>query len=138
MTGDETSRPLEGPQAAEPTSAVARVLLVDDEFSIAETLAEILSFEGYDVATAVDGERGLELFRASPADIVVTDYMMPGMNGASLCQRLRALPGGADVPIILMSAAPLDRLPPPALWTATLQKPFEATALIALVARLLG
>jgi DNA-binding response OmpR family regulator len=114
------------------------VLLVDDEFSIVETLAEILSFEGFDVATAPDGQQALDVFRARHVDIVIVDYMMPALNGLQFCERMRALPDGARVPIILMSAAPLDRLPGPRLWNASLQKPFEAPRLIDLVARLLA
>jgi DNA-binding response OmpR family regulator len=113
------------------------VLLVDDEFSIVETLAEILAFEGYEVVTASDGRRGLEQFRAAPTDAVVVDYMMPAMNGVQLCHELRALPGASQVPIVLITAVAVERLPEPRSWTAALQKPFEAERLLDLLAGLL-
>lgn len=137
MNDGERTPPPHGGAPSAGASTRARVLIVDDEFSIAETLAEILAFEGYEVTTAPDGARALEEFDAHRPDVVVTDYMMPVMNGIMLCAALREKSGGAALPILLMSAAPLDRLPMPRLWSAALQKPFEAPRLIEMVAALL-
>jgi CheY-like chemotaxis protein len=62
-----------------------RVLIVDDERSVAETLSMILQGEGYDAATAYDGPTALQKLEFFVPDCVISDVIMPGMNGIELC-----------------------------------------------------
>ena len=82
-------------------SGLPRVLVVDDEEMIAEELAEYLGRKGYDVATAGSGLEALELYRSRPADIVITDLLMPEMDGNELIRRLRRT--DPDLPIMLVT-----------------------------------
>ncbi len=62
-----------------------RVLIIDDERSVAETLSMILQGEGYDAATAFDGPTALQKLEFFVPDCVISDVIMPGMNGIELC-----------------------------------------------------
>jgi two-component system response regulator RegX3 len=75
-----------------------RLLIVEDEDAIAEPLAEGLRREGYDVERAATGEEALA---AAPADLVLLDVRLPGIDGYEVCRRLRAR---SDVPIIMVTA----------------------------------
>jgi len=77
-----------------------RILVVDDEQQITLVLRSGLTKHGYDVRVAAEGESALELFRAWPPDLVLTDVSMPNISGLELCRRLRAFSG---VPIIVLS-----------------------------------
>jgi DNA-binding response OmpR family regulator len=114
------------------------LLIVDDEFGLADTTADLLAEAGYDVALAINGKLGLASLAARPADLVITDLMMPVMDGLELIQRIRADPTLAHIPTILMTALP-DALPVgrDALHDAVLIKPFSVAELLALVNRLL-
>jgi DNA-binding response OmpR family regulator len=81
-----------------------RVLVVDDEPMVRETLGQVLSDEGYMVDLAVDGETALERVRAARPDAILLDLMMPGMNGRQFLQALRDEPAYAHVPVMIMTA----------------------------------
>jgi two-component system response regulator VicR len=66
-----------------------RVLIVDDNVQLAENIAEILEFEGYRTDVAVSAEEALTKVPAYAPEVVVTDYRLPGMNGAQLVRTLR-------------------------------------------------
>src|SRR5437763_71789 len=83
-----------------------RVLLVDDEFSGAEVLGLILAGEGYQVTTVADGRQALARLDEAAPDLLVTDFMMPGMNGAELVNTIREMPRYEAVPVLLISGAP--------------------------------
>jgi CheY-like chemotaxis protein len=72
------------------SSPRARLLLVDDDESVLETTAALLA-DDFDVVTAPDGSRALELLQAQPFDVICADYGMPGMTGVELLQRARAM-----------------------------------------------
>lgn len=107
------------------------VLIVDDEYAVAEVLATLLADEGYAVRTACDGFQALERLKEEVPDLVITDQMMPVLGGAELFRAMRKVPAYREVPVILMSsvpsAAPSDRLP----WSLFLQKPFDFAELCA-------
>jgi two-component system response regulator MprA len=84
-----------------------RVLVVDDDPRILSLLRRGLSFAGYAVDTAVDGEAALTAARDRPPDIVVLDVMLPGVDGLEVCRRLRL--GDAFLPILMLTAK--DRIP---------------------------
>lgn len=78
-----------------------RILIIEDEERIRSFLQRGLSFEGYRVDAAADGQTGLDIARENPPDLVLLDIMLPGMNGIEVCKRLRA---GSDVPILMLTA----------------------------------
>ncbi len=113
------------------------VLVIEDDPGIAGLLAEVLGDEGYRVATADDGQ-GLALALADPPDLVLLDVMMPGMDGIEVCQRLRADPRTAAVPVVFLTAVPGDVLTPRVAAyapRAILRKPFGLDEVLDLVAR---
>ncbi len=81
-----------------------RVLVVDDEPMLRDTLGNMLSDEGYVVDLAVDGEDALERVHQVRPDAILLDLMMPGMNGRQFLQALRDEPAYADVPVLIMTA----------------------------------
>ena len=81
-----------------------RILLVEDEEKLVANLADKLRAEGYDVFTALDGERGWELARHERYDLIVLDIMLPGLDGLSLCRMIRNDSKSGDVPIIMLTA----------------------------------
>jgi two-component system response regulator MprA len=81
---------------------LVRVLVVDDDRSVRESLRRSLQFNGYEVATASDGLEALETIARQRFDIIVLDVMMPRLDGLETCRRLRAL--GEEVPIIVLTA----------------------------------
>jgi CheY-like chemotaxis protein len=114
------------------------VLIVDDEFGLADITADLLRDHGYDVRLAINGKLGLDSLAAHPADIVLTDLMMPVMDGPEMIRQMRAEPRFARIPTILMTALP-EAIPrgPPALHDAVLIKPFGLTEVLETVQRLL-
>jgi two-component system response regulator MprA len=79
-----------------------RVLVVDDEPSVREVLERILKVEGFDVVTAADGREAVRCQAASPADAVLLDVLMPGLDGLEVCRRMRD--GGDRTPVLMLTA----------------------------------
>jgi two-component system copper resistance phosphate regulon response regulator CusR len=79
-----------------------RILIVEDERKIADTLKLGLSENGYGVEVAYDGEIGWKIFQSQPFDVVVLDINLPGMNGYDLCKAIRNR--NPNVPIIMLTA----------------------------------
>lgn len=87
---------------------IRTVLLVEDDYDVRETIAEVLVDEGYVVVTAPDGERALEQLRGGLRPFaILLDLMMPGMNGYQFRLEQRADPALAAIPVIVLTA---DRL----------------------------
>jgi adenylate cyclase len=82
----------------------ARILVVDDQRANVEMMAGVLRARGYDVLTAQDGEAALEHVRAGHPDVVVSDILMPGMDGYEMCRRLRADAATALLPVVLVTS----------------------------------
>jgi DNA-binding response OmpR family regulator len=80
------------------------VLVVDDDPVILRLLQVNFDLEGIEVVTAVDGEEGLKLAQTNPPDLVISDIMMPKVNGLELLAALRSSPDTASLPVILLSA----------------------------------
>lgn len=87
-------------------SAVKHILVVDDEEAVRYVFERYLSIVGYRVSIAADGFEALRLHQADRADVVITDYKMPGMNGDELLRRLRGIDAG--LPAVMISANPID------------------------------
>jgi len=78
-----------------------RILVIEDEERIAQLLKRGLIYEGYRVDVAYDGLTGLHMAREHPPDLVILDWMLPGVDGLEVCRRLRA---AGDVPILMLTA----------------------------------
>jgi two-component system phosphate regulon response regulator PhoB len=119
--------------------AVLSILVVDDEFDFAELLAELLMARGHRVATAINGMIGRRLLSNNDYDLVITDFMMPIIDGIELVEGMRTDDRLADVPVIMISAQ--RDLPPGVrerLVQATLQKPFSPETLYATIGQVTG
>lgn len=81
-----------------------RILVVDDEPMVRDTLAQLLTDEGYVVDIAVDGEDALDRVHAATPDAILLDLMMPGMNGRQFLQALRNDAAYQQVPVLIMTA----------------------------------
>ncbi|MBX3086831.1 MAG: response regulator transcription factor [Anaerolineae bacterium] len=82
---------------------MAKILIVEDEATLAETLAENLTEEGYAVSVARDGETGLAKIRAELPDLVILDVMLPILDGLSVCRIVRKDPSTVHIPIIMLT-----------------------------------
>ncbi len=80
---------------------MAHVLVVDDDRTVREVVVDYLRAAGHRVSEAADGATALAAEREDPADLVVLDVMMPGLDGLEVCRRLRQ---SSDVPIVLLTA----------------------------------
>ncbi|WP_462382833.1 response regulator [Pseudomonas sp. Marseille-QA0892] len=115
------------------------ILIVDDEYLIADILGYALEDEGYMVAKASNGRKGLEVLDRERPELVITDFMMPVMDGLEFARAIRARPQSANLPIILMSGAQASiGRAEPALFSAVFDKPFQLDAVLATVRALVG
>jgi phosphate regulon transcriptional regulator PhoB len=80
------------------------IVVVEDETDIQDIIAYNLKREGYDVLTASRGDQGLSLIQAKNPDLVILDIMLPGIDGLTICQQLRAETKTKALPIIILSA----------------------------------
>jgi CheY-like chemotaxis protein len=123
----------------EPASPSGRVLIVDDDRAILDTLREVLADTGYDVVTAASaGEALVELDDAHRLpDLMLVDLMMPGIDGWQLVGRIRQDDRLGVVPIVIMSAGGAPLLATAPLVEAYLPKPIRTTQLLQIVHRTL-
>jgi CheY-like chemotaxis protein len=114
---------------------VALILVVDDEYSIAEVLEAALADAGHEVVTAMNGRQGLERLRERRPDLVLLDFMMPVMDGPAVLKAIRADPAQRDIPAIVMSSLPEGVVAEAAkgTYTAFLRKPFRLAAVVDVV-----
>jgi CheY-like chemotaxis protein len=119
------------------------VLVVDDEEEIVRVIGFILSDRGHTVVEAGNGQEALAYLEKGQGtdrlpDLILSDVMMPLMDGLELCRQVRAEPGFSTIPVVLMSAArdptKLDNVGN----AAFLRKPFEIEDLLATVSRVLS
>ena len=108
------------------------VLVVDDEPTIVDLVAEVLADEGYRVRRAHDGAEALDLIDRDPPDALVTDVMMPRLDGVTLVGRLRER--SLAIPVVLMSAVYAGADLP---GVAFLAKPFDLERLLGVLAGVL-
>lgn len=83
---------------------MVKVLVVEDEETLVNNLADKLRAEGFNVVTARDGEAGLEKIRSEHPDLIVLDIMLPGLDGLSICRMVRHDTSTAHIPIIMLTA----------------------------------
>lgn len=115
------------------------ILIVDDEYLIADILGFALEDEGFLVEKASNGHKALDALKEKRVDLVITDYMMPVKNGLELAQAIREDLLLPDLPVILMSGAQASQgRDCPELFAAVFDKPFDMDRMIAKVRELLG
>ncbi len=118
---------------------MATLLVVDDEYGIAELLAAIFTDEGHRVLAAPDGEHGLRLLAREGANLVFLDFMMPVMSGAEMLEAVLADASWCHIPVVMMSSLPeaivVTRC---SGYAAYLRKPFKVSQVVALAGHLLG
>ena len=113
---------------------MATILIVDDEEPVRDFLAQLLADGGHRTLQAVHGAEALELVAKERPDLVVSDIMMPVLNGAELCRRLKAGADAPPIPVILMSSAG-PRAADGTGADAFIAKPFDLADMEALVER---
>lgn len=113
------------------------VLIVDDEFGLADITSDLLSDRGYETSIVINGKLGLASLAKRRADLVLTDLMMPIMDGPEMIRRMREDPELANIPTILMTALP-EAVPEGALGQhdALIVKPYKIAELLALIEKL--
>jgi two-component system, OmpR family, alkaline phosphatase synthesis response regulator PhoP len=117
---------------------VKTILIVEDEQAIAEMLAAILEETNYRVVIAGNGQEALKRLETTSPDLIISDIMMPVMDGRTLCVKLQAHPRYRSIPIVLMSAAfdsisRIDGNP-----AGFLRKPFGLQELLNTIVNILG
>lgn len=116
--------------------APKKILVVDDDESQAHLIATFLRRNQFLVATANDPLSALELLQQHPVDLVITDLMMPHVDGIDFTEQLHALPGLKDVPVILITAWDSEEVSDKGLRRGvalTLTKPVQLDKLLDLV-----
>lgn len=112
-----------------------RVLLVEDEFDLAELVQIILESAGFEVTLASDGREAIAWLADHVPDVVLTDFMLPFADGGEVIKHLKTDPRLSKVPAILMSAAATIR--DGIQGDAFLKKPFHPNALLSCIASVL-
>jgi two-component system response regulator MprA len=78
-----------------------KILIIEDDEAILKVLQRVLSYEGYEIFKALNGQQGLNSARENRPDLVILDVMLPGMDGLEVCRRLRL---GGSLPILMLTA----------------------------------
>lgn len=118
-----------------------KIFLIDDEKDFTELTRALFEFQGFEVETANDPVEGLKQLLAAPADALVVDIMMPGLDGLNLVRQLRANTATADLPVFILSAKKLsddERKEILTSQTHFVSKPFEPRRLVELVKENIG
>ena len=118
---------------------MAVVLVVDDEFGIVKLLEEVLTDEGHRVLVAANGQQALGVAARERPSLVLTDFMMPVMDGAALVKAMAADAALAAIPVVMMSSIPEATVARSCSgYVAFVRKPFNIFAVVDLVAGLTG
>ena len=119
-------------------SSRARILVVDDEVHLADGIRENLLAEGYDAIVAHDGKEGLRAAIAHPFDLIISDVMMPNLDGVQMCKQLREASVQTPFMFLTVNGAPSDRIRGlEAGGDDYLSKPFHLEELLLRVAAIL-
>ena len=140
--GRSLAAPTEVGRRTAPAGRKPRVLVVEDSVGVRELERVILEGAGYQVETAVDGLDGASRLREDPADLVLSDVEMPGMDGFDLTRRIRATKGWENVPVIIMTSRGEDHARQAGLDAGCsaylLKNEFDQEQLVQTVRRLVG
>ncbi|MCU1602935.1 MAG: Gliding motility regulatory protein, partial [Frankiales bacterium] len=136
------SAPVGKKNAVVPSAKKARILVVEDSVGVRELERVILEGAGYLVETAVDGLDGASRLREDPADLVLSDVEMPGMDGFDLTRTIRRTKGWENVPVIIMTSRGEDHARQAGLDAGCsaylLKNEFDQEQLVSTVRRLVG
>lgn len=88
---------------------MGRILVVDDEKFICESLRRVLSNEGHEVRDSYSGEEALSLLKDYSPDVIILDFKMPGLDGLEVCRRIRSNQKTKDIPIIMVTVHPQEK-----------------------------
>jgi CheY-like chemotaxis protein len=116
----------------------ATVLVVDDEIHMRRLAARILELAGYTVLEAASGSEALSIIEETPPDVITCDISMPGMSGFEFLAALKAIPSGAKIPVIMLTALgqSKDISRATALGAAAyISKPFSSAKLVETIQR---
>ena len=116
---------------------MALILVVDDEEPLRRMMDTLLTESGYRVLHAHHGQQAMELAREAQPDLILSDLMMPVLDGLSMCQQLRSDARTAHIPVIAMSAGRQPR-ELAGLVNGYVSKPFELDDLLATIASCLS
>ena len=119
-------------------ATTASILIVDDEFGLADMVRELLRESGYEATLAINGRLALQILEERKIDLVLTDMMMPVMDGAELAAAMRGDDRHRRTPIILMTSLPTVLARQEGLFDAVLRKPFTPELLLRTVVRWLN
>ena len=111
---------------------MATVLVVDDNTTMVEMLSTALTILGHSPLGAYSGEQALDIVASQKPDVLLLDLTMPGMDGYETLRRVRAMPQGEDLPVLILSAvseAGLEEKIAMAGGNACLSKPIEMKTL---------
>ncbi len=112
------------------------VLVVDDEFGVADLIDAILTDEGHRVLTAANGRQGLEMLTKEQLDLVFLDYMMPVMDGSAMLRTVADSPELKKIPVVMMSSMPEASVAERCSgFVAFMRKPFRISEVIDLALR---
>jgi two-component system response regulator VicR len=104
---------------------MAKVLIVEDELGVAEVLSMMLEIEGFEVLRAINGKDALAQLERTPPALIITDFMMPLMDGGELAKHVRTSPQLAQIPILMTSATEARQVQKYASYfDAFLRKPY--------------
>lgn len=119
---------------------MATVLIVEDEFSIAELLEMVLVDEGHSVLYAANGRQALQRLSEGPRpDLVISDFMMPVLDGPGFISGMRAEESRRDIPVIMMSSMPETNVRQQISgYAAFIRKPFKLAEVVSVVNQVLG
>ncbi len=110
------------------------VLVVDDEFGVAEVLDAILTDEGFHVTTAANGQQALACIAEQRPDLMLLDYMMPVLDGTGVLHALAADRSADGLPVVMMSALPEEGVAAMTRrYKAFLRKPFRIRSVLAAI-----
>jgi CheY-like chemotaxis protein len=114
------------------------ILIVEDEYGLAELLRDVLTELGYEITLAMNGRLALDALRDQQIHLVLTDAMMPVMDGPELARAMRTDERYRRIPIVMMTSLQSALPPPPGLYEAVLSKPFTPGALLKVLDRFLS
>ncbi len=125
---------------SEPASARARILLVDDEPGLREAVQAYLEDSGFEVIPAANAQQALQLLSTTQPQLIISDIMMPGMDGYQFLAQVRKLDPYSHLPVVFLTAKGMtaDRIQGyRAGVDAYLPKPFDPEELVAIVSNLI-
>jgi two-component system alkaline phosphatase synthesis response regulator PhoP len=86
-----------------------KILYADDDVEIQRIIKEMLDKEGFNIVIAADGQEALRLAKADKPDLIILDYLMPGLTGDQVCVALKAAPETRSIPVIMVTAYPGEK-----------------------------